>query len=78
MPTEEFTRRMEWLVAGVRSSAPAKGYSEVMVAGDPEWRAEAQRREHGIPLGDGTWQALSQLAGKLGVATLIDPLKEGL
>jgi uncharacterized oxidoreductase len=67
MPVEEFHRRVEWLVNTVKSAAPAKGYHEVMVAGDPEWRAEAERRQNGIPLGDGTWECLVETAAKLGV-----------
>jgi len=70
MPVEQFTWRMEWLVSKVKSAAPAKGYDEVMVAGDPEWRAEAERRKTGIPLGDGTCEALEQTAGRFGVAPL--------
>jgi len=64
---EEFQRRVEWLVNTVKSAAPAKGYHEVMVAGDPEWRAEAERRKSGIPLGDGTWECLVETAARLGV-----------
>jgi LDH2 family malate/lactate/ureidoglycolate dehydrogenase len=67
MPAEEFQRRVEWLVNTVKSAAPAKGHREVLVAGDPEWRAEAERRQHGIPLGDGTWACLVETAAKLGV-----------
>ncbi len=67
MPAEEFERRVEWLVNTVKSAAPAKGYHEVMVAGDPEWRAEAERRQNGIPLGDGTWHCLTETAARLGV-----------
>jgi LDH2 family malate/lactate/ureidoglycolate dehydrogenase len=83
MPVEEFTRRIEWLVATVKSSAPAKGYGEVLVAGEPEWRAEALRRREGIPLGGGTCEALERTAARLGVAppplkadTLAAPNKE--
>jgi LDH2 family malate/lactate/ureidoglycolate dehydrogenase len=68
MPVAEFTGRVERLVNTVRSAAPAKGYDEVMVAGDPEWRTETQRRRQGIPLGEGTWKALVETAEKLGVA----------
>src|SRR5579862_8122743 len=53
MPVAEFTARIEHLVALIKSAAPATGYDEVLVAGDPEWRAEAERTEHGIPLGAG-------------------------
>jgi len=68
MPVVEFTRRIEWLAGTVKSSAPAKGYDEVLVAGDPEWRAEAERLRSGIPLGGGTCEALEQTATRLGVA----------
>lgn len=70
MPLEEFHRRIEWLVNTVKSAAPAKGYQDVMVAGDPEWRAESERRKHGIPLGEGTWDCLNKTADRLGVQPL--------
>ena len=68
MAVEEFTGRVEWLVNTVKSAEPAKGYDEVMVAGDPEWRTEIERRRQGIPLGEGTWKTLVETAEKLGVA----------
>jgi LDH2 family malate/lactate/ureidoglycolate dehydrogenase len=68
MPVAEFTARMEKLVGIIKSTPAAQGYSEVLVAGDPEWRTEAERRRQGIPLGEGTWKALVETAEKLGVA----------
>ena len=68
MPVAQFTRRVEQLVNTVKSAEPAEGYDEVMVAGDPEWRTESDRRRQGIPLGDGTWKTLVETAKKLGVA----------
>jgi LDH2 family malate/lactate/ureidoglycolate dehydrogenase len=67
MPVEEFRQRVEWLANTVKSAAPAKGYREVLAAGDPESRVEAQRRQSGIPLGEGTWECLVQIAARLGV-----------
>jgi LDH2 family malate/lactate/ureidoglycolate dehydrogenase len=67
MPAEEWQRRIRWLVDIVKSAAPAPGFDEVLVAGDPEWRVEAQRRAAGIPLGDGTWRCLAETATRLGV-----------
>jgi len=67
VPAEEFSRRVERLVNSVKSAAPAKGYSEVLVAGDPEWRTEAARRRSGIPIGDGTWECLVETAARLRV-----------
>ena len=68
MPAEEFTARMEKLVAIVKSTPPAPGCGEVLVAGDPEWRSEAERLANGIPIADGNWAELVKAAEKVGVA----------
>ena len=70
VPVAQFTARVEDLVARVKSAAPAAaaGYTEVLVAGDPEWRKEATRRREGIPIPDGTWKALRGTAARVGVA----------
>jgi LDH2 family malate/lactate/ureidoglycolate dehydrogenase len=68
MPVEEFTARVEKLVAMMKSAAPAPGYDEVLVAGDPEWRTEAERRAKGIPIEEGNWKTLCGSAEKVGVA----------
>jgi LDH2 family malate/lactate/ureidoglycolate dehydrogenase len=67
MPEDEFHARVEDLVAMMKSSAPAKGFDEVLVAGEPEWRAERERREQGIPISPGTWRDLSTIASRHGV-----------
>jgi LDH2 family malate/lactate/ureidoglycolate dehydrogenase len=41
----------------------------VLVAGDPEWRTEADRRAHGIPVEDGNWKELCETAAALGAPT---------
>jgi LDH2 family malate/lactate/ureidoglycolate dehydrogenase len=51
----------------VRASAPAKGYDEVLVAGEVERRTEAERRDTGIPLPDGNWETLLETAKRVGV-----------
>jgi LDH2 family malate/lactate/ureidoglycolate dehydrogenase len=67
LPLEEFQSRMEHLVQCVKSAAPALGYDEILVAGDPEWRAESQRLKDGIPVDDTLWNRVTTLAGELGV-----------
>jgi LDH2 family malate/lactate/ureidoglycolate dehydrogenase len=67
MPVEEFTARIEELVRIMKSTPAAPGYDEVMVAGDPEWRMEAQRRQDGIPIADGNWEKLVKAAESVGV-----------
>ncbi len=65
LPLEEFQSRMEHLVKTVKSARPAQGFEEVLVAGDPEWRMEAERVRSGIPVDDATWARLEELAREL-------------
>ena len=67
LPLEEFQTRMERLIAGVKSARPAQGYDEILVAGDPEWRAEADRLREGIPIEETLWKRITDLAQQLGV-----------
>jgi LDH2 family malate/lactate/ureidoglycolate dehydrogenase len=67
MPLEEFTARIETLVQLIKSTPAAPGYHEVLVAGDPEWRMEAERQAHGIPIAEGNWEKLLQAAERVHV-----------
>jgi LDH2 family malate/lactate/ureidoglycolate dehydrogenase len=67
MPVAEFTARVEKLVGMIKSTQPAAGYDEVLVAGEPEWRMEEKRKREGIPIGAGTWETLSKVAETRGV-----------
>ena len=69
MPIDEFTARVEQLVKVMKSTPAAPGYDEVLVAGDPEWRMEAERLKNGIPIADGNWDSLVKAAARVGVAT---------
>ena len=68
MPLEEFGARMDKLIRMLKSSAPAKGYGEVLVANDPERRIETERLQTGIPIDPGTWERLAQSAAALNVS----------
>ncbi len=67
LPGDEFHARMEDLVTMMKTSAPATGFDEVLVAGEPEWRAERERMKHGIPMSPGTWRELTAIAQRHGV-----------
>lgn len=67
MPVEEFTARVEKLVELMKSTPAAPGYDEVMVAGDPEWRTEAERLRNGIPIADGNWDSLVKAGARVKV-----------
>jgi LDH2 family malate/lactate/ureidoglycolate dehydrogenase len=67
MPLGDFESRMGRLKDLVKSSEPAKGYSEVLIAGEPEWRAAEERRRDGIPVPSPLWESLLALAAPLNV-----------
>jgi LDH2 family malate/lactate/ureidoglycolate dehydrogenase len=70
MPVEEFTARVEHLVHIMKSTPAAPGYSEVLVAGDPEWRTEAERRVNGLPIAEGNWEMLLKAAARVNIAPI--------
>ena len=67
LPVEEFQQRLDRLVAAMKSAKPAAGYDEVLVAGDPEWRAEDRRTREGIPVAEGIWEKLAAAGNRLKV-----------
>lgn len=67
MPVAEFGARMDKLIRMLKSTPPAKGYDEVLVADDPERRMEAERTKTGIPIDSGTWGRLAECATELNV-----------
>ncbi|MGA3097088.1 MAG: Ldh family oxidoreductase [Bryobacteraceae bacterium] len=68
LPIETFTARMEELVRTIKATPTGPGYDEVLVAGDPEWRTETERRRNGIPINDGNWRDMLKAAERVGVA----------
>ena len=67
LPAGEFEQRMNRLAGLVKASAPAPGYEEVLLAGEPEWRSQALREREGIPIPLKLWSRLSEIAGELSV-----------
>lgn len=49
-PLDEYRADMDRLVSTLRAAPPAEGHERVYVPGDHEFAAEADRRQHGIPL----------------------------
>ncbi|HXG08397.1 MAG TPA: Ldh family oxidoreductase [Gemmataceae bacterium] len=64
---EHFLREVSDLAEAVRTCPRAEGVREILLPGDPERRERARRRETGIPLDDGTWGQLVEVAKKLNV-----------
>lgn len=58
---ERFTTRMQGMVDDLKDLSTADGFDEVLVPGEPEARTRAERRENGVPLGEGVWNTLQRL-----------------
>ncbi len=57
-PLDEFKREMREFAEFIKSSPPAKGFSEVMFPGEMEWRTEQQRLKEGVHIEDATWEEI--------------------
>jgi uncharacterized oxidoreductase len=66
--TQHFLTQVNGVAQHVRSCPTADGVSEILLPGDPEQRSVQERNARGIPIDDGNWKQLTDLAGKLGVA----------
>jgi uncharacterized oxidoreductase len=53
----------DWL----KHSPPAPGFEDVLLAGEPERAARAQRERNGIALDEQTWAEITAAAAKVGV-----------
>lgn len=75
LPLDDFYARMDWLIKEVKSAQPARGYDQVLVAGEPEARAMVERTVNGIPIPDGVWATIAETAQRLGVAAPANSLR---
>jgi uncharacterized oxidoreductase len=55
------------LLGHLKAIPAAPGHDEVLVPGEPEARARAERERDGIPLPHTLWTSLSELSAELGV-----------
>jgi uncharacterized oxidoreductase len=60
---EQARRTVDW----IKASPPQPGVESVLVAGEPERRATAQRQADGIPVDEQTWADILRHADMLGV-----------
>ena len=63
----EFYDKVDELIAFVKSTKCAPGFSEIMLPGEAGRRREAAQREGGVKVDNGVWTQLMQLAEKLGM-----------
>ncbi len=65
---QNFRSEVDDLIRYLKPSPVAPGASEIMYPGEPEARAEAERRQKGIFVEEETWGQIAQAARDLGVA----------
>lgn len=68
MPLDVFFDRMRTLAQRVKSQPLAEGFDEILVPGEPEYRAEQERVVKGIPLSIDVVDSLRQEAKRAAVA----------
>ncbi len=69
---DTFADRMSALMADMRALPPTDPQRPVMTPGEPEWREEQRRREHGVPLVDPVVDDLTSLGERFGIP-FVDP-----
>lgn len=65
--TTEFKRQIDDMVRTFRATKPAPGQAAVLLPGDPEREAEAERAKNGIPLVDAVTQDLRRISTATGI-----------
>lgn len=66
-PVEELTDTVDRLSACIKAGRKAPGFDEILIPGEPELRAKAQREREGVHLPEATWQEMVELAGQYGL-----------
>ena len=63
----DFRGQVGALMQRVKATAPAEGFDEVLLPGEPEARSYRERARQGIPLPDAVWEDLRGMAEDLGL-----------
>lgn len=71
---ETFYDKVDELIALVKSTPCAPGFSEILLPGESARRREAANRKNGVEIDDATWSGLTELAANLKVTDVPAPL----
>jgi len=74
-PLAQFLDATEAQCQAIKDSAPAAGFDQVLLPGEPELANRERRSVEGIPVPDSTWENLQEVARELGVS-LVETGKE--
>ena len=70
--TGDFQTDVQSFLTALRATTPVDPAQPVMVAGDPQWKNAAKRRENGIPVGPGLMNQVRQIAQAAAAPWLLD------
>jgi LDH2 family malate/lactate/ureidoglycolate dehydrogenase len=70
-PLRAFQADMDDMLQALKNCPPAEGHARVLVAGEPEMEAEAERRRLGIPLDPKVREEVRKLAAEYGAPVLL-------
>jgi L-2-hydroxycarboxylate dehydrogenase (NAD+) len=70
-PVADFKAMMDAMIQELHATPPEPGAERVLVAGDPEFDTEAERRERGIPLHTSQYEAIVATARRVGAPVVI-------
>lgn len=70
VPAADFMKQADAFAERLHSSPRAPGFDEILMPGEPEWRARKRRTEEGIPIPDATRRAINELARELGAGEI--------
>jgi LDH2 family malate/lactate/ureidoglycolate dehydrogenase len=65
-PLDQFKSTLKEREERIRNVSPAAGHDEVLVPGDPERRAYAERSKSGIPIHEDDWKLIVESAASAG------------
>ncbi len=71
---EKFFAGVDELVSYAKKIKSAPGFSEILLPGERARKIEARQMKEGVELDDATWEQLTQLAAKVGVKDLPEPV----
>ncbi|HLH74150.1 MAG TPA: Ldh family oxidoreductase [Chloroflexota bacterium] len=66
-PRDDYDKAADSTLSRIKSIPPARGFSEVLLPGEPELRSKAERLETGIPVAEATWEAIIKASQSVGV-----------
>ncbi len=62
MPLSDFTSKVDKLIVEIKSTPKAAGVQEILIPGEPEFRAQERRLKEGIPISEEVWREIKKTA----------------